>query len=111
MTTSEIRNEEGSARAHRLQFQIISAAVWVTTFILIWVTRKYWHQQGTNPRILLPLFHVLPWVGGLIEMKRVKNTAATTGDCETGYSLAHEAILRLLGSSYIVLIMVEFALL
>jgi hypothetical protein len=100
--------EAGKRRVFTVEFQSITLAVWIIFLILLKTGSRYWYRPGEmNPRVLLPAFNLLPWLAGWLELKRAVSIGLLTDD---QYVTVQKAIVRLLGSLYIVLSVVEYVL-
>jgi hypothetical protein len=94
----------------RAQFEILTLCVFLSAVMLLVSSRKYW-QPGyySNPRTLLPLLHLLPWLVGFIERKRLLRVSENDSS-QKGTFLLQQTIMRMLWGSYSVLIAIEYAL-
>ena len=58
------------------QSQILTVFVWVSAFVLIVSSRRYWHLGlFGNSRLLLPVLHLLPWYIAFSERNRLVDLA------------------------------------
>jgi hypothetical protein len=94
----------------RAQFEIVTLCVFLSALMLLVSSRQYW-QPGhySNPRTLLPLLHLLPWLVGFVERKRLLRVSENDSSQEVA-CLLQQTIIRMLWGSYFVLIALEYAL-
>lgn len=100
---------EDDATLHA-QFQILTLFVFVSALILIIASRRYWHQgRYSDPRMLLPVIHVLPWYTALLERRRLSKLTSRKEHGPELNGAFEQTILRLLWAGYMVLALVEYS--
>ena len=84
--------------SEQAQFETLSVFVWVF-FVAIGITivRRWEHFHRFEPSFVLPVFHVLPWLVGMIERRTVKKHE----------ELCPQSVIRVLWGAYSSLFAVE----
>jgi len=100
-----------SSLSERAQFEALTVLVWVLFIALVTVIAKHWETtRGVNVGFL-PVFHLLPWIVGLVEYRRLRkrhgmgqenNASLSEPECKPLQSL-----IRVLWGTYSTILFLE----
>jgi hypothetical protein len=103
-----IHNEEGglSGTSGSVQFQAVTLFVWIGAFALLIASVKHAREGHLNdPRLVMPVIHLVPWCIALLERRRIRTLLSLMPQDQ---SLIEKVITRVLWTGYVTLALVEY---
>jgi hypothetical protein len=100
-----------SSFSERAQFEALSLFVWAFFMVLVVAIANRWPLTHASSLALLPIFHLQPWIFGLIEYRRLRKleglVQSASGDFR-GYGAASlQSLIRVLWGAYSTISVVE----
>ena len=100
-----------SSFSERAQFEAFTLLVWGFFTVLVTVIAKHWETTHDVSLGFLPAFHLLPWVVGLVEYRRLRKRHGTVQENSANLSVPVcnplQSLIRVLWGAYSAILFLE----